>query len=159
MTSSRILSKTEFDPRWKDIEAVWDLPRDGFLWFPLRDTRVSGVIAFESTAFYAAVGSDRFRDTLATHGVRRVIRVPEFIEQPVEEMDLAAATFMYSGAEAFWFDADGAVLDWIVYLSHEESVTLGGPFLVSRIQEDWPAWSANLWNHIAENYRPLPIAT
>jgi hypothetical protein len=47
----------------------------------------------------------------------------------------------YNGAEGYWTSAD---LDWIIYASHEASVTLGG-WLVGRVKALWPSWDAHVW--------------
>lgn len=156
MSSSRIVPDSEFNSIWPPIAAAWDLPPDGFQWFPLCDTLTTGLVAFEKTAFDAVLGPAWLHALLAKHGVRRVIRVPEFSELSVDEMDLTDADFAYSGAETYWFDAESSAADWFIYVSHEESITLAGPLLLAAVYASWPEWSANLWNHVIESHRPLP---
>jgi hypothetical protein len=56
----------------------------------------------------------------------------ESVEQDVSEID-------FDGTEACWFAADVA---WMVYASHESTLTVAGDALVREVELGAPAWSA-----------------
>lgn len=82
---------------------------------------------------------DQLRTILIKHGVQRVWELREY--GPEYEQDVLLLTPRYNGGESYWSWAD---LDWIIYASHEASVTIGG-WLVREIQAVWPAWKAHVW--------------
>ena len=73
---------------------------------------------------------------------------------PVVEQPLAAASFRFDGGEGHWCDARVDRRDWLVYASHEGSLTLGGGWLVAAAQRAWPAWAGHLWAGLPECHRP-----
>jgi hypothetical protein len=60
---------------------------------------------------------------------------------PEYEQDVSLFDPQYNGAEGYWSSGE---LDWIVYASHESSVTVGG-WLLADVKALWPAWAAHLW--------------
>lgn len=59
---------------------------------------------------------------LERRGVERVFEIREHGE--CYQLDLALAEFRYGpGLEGYWFDETD---DWVVYCSHEHSLTLAG---------------------------------
>lgn len=156
MASSRILSKSVAEAAWASLTRTWDIPPGGDCWFPLSPTASPAVIAFEAPAFYAALGAEWLRSVLAARGVERVLHFPELDRVPPAEVPLAEAAFRYEGlpGEGYWCDAGAERKDWLVYASHEGSVTLGGAWLLTEAQRTWPAWDAHLWNNSTDSYRP-----
>jgi hypothetical protein len=43
--------------------------------------------------------------------------------------------------ECFWFDKS---MDWIIYLSHEQTITFGGEWLVIALKNKWTNWIDNI---------------
>jgi hypothetical protein len=67
---------------------------------------------------------------------RRARRVFELGEvRPALEIDLALAAL--AGSEAFWFDGR---MEWMVYASHEATLTVAGPALVADVRAELPHW-------------------
>ena len=153
MDQPRVLSDAEAEATWAALAIAWDI-HDADWWFPLTDTSRRGVAAFEARAFHAALGPTWLRRVLAARGVERTIHFPEFGELPVEELSLAAAAFRYDRGEGYWCDARTDHRDWLVYASHEDSLTLGGTWLVAEAQRAWPAWAGHLWGGLPDSYRP-----
>ena len=73
-------------------------------------------------------------DVLRRHDVDRVFAFPE--SDPCYEEDLTSAT-LYRGSEIYWTD-DRA--QWLIQSSHEDSLTVGGDWLVRGLQEAVPGW-------------------
>ncbi len=40
--------------------------------------------------------------------------------------------------EAYWFDDS---LNWVVYKSHEGTITFGGEWLINHVKDIWEDWS------------------
>jgi hypothetical protein len=73
------------------------------------------------------------RNALISHGINRIFELRE--HGSGYELDLAEAEFTYKGAEGFWTCGD---LSWLVYASHESSITFGGAWLVERMRSALP---------------------
>ena len=56
-------------------------------------------------------------------------------------MELADFSPYYNGAEGYWCSQD---MDWIVYASHESSITIGG-WLLDEVERVWPNWKERIW--------------
>ncbi|MEL7128458.1 MAG: hypothetical protein AAGK23_02835 [Pseudomonadota bacterium] len=63
--------------------------------------------------------------------IPRILELREFDES--FEIDTEAVDFSYNGAEGYWFDKS---MDWIVYCSHEQTVTMGG--IIAALLNDFP---------------------
>jgi len=118
---------------WRQsIAATWGAP-DGY-WYPLGDKTHPSLVALElhgidKTDLQARIGSF-FTD----NAVARVIELREFGEG--YELDASAAVLSYTDGEGFWTAAEG---DWIVYCSHEGTITFGGK-IASEIGPEYPAY-------------------
>jgi hypothetical protein len=99
----------------------------------------------------------QLRSILGGHDVRRVLQLIEGGGDPNEgmpqvEMDLEDFYPSHKGLEQYW---TSEAMDWIIYSSHEHSITIGGDWLVSGIQREWPGWRTGLYTHWGE-LTPLP---
>ncbi len=47
----------------------------------------------------------------------------------------------YNLAEGIWTSRS---LDWIVYASHENSITVGG-WMLAEVKRAWPEWECHIW--------------
>lgn len=70
---------------------------------------------------------------LAELGCQRVIELRE--DGRGQEIDATAATLAYRGDEAIWLVPGG---DWMIYASHESSITFGGAALVAALRARVP---------------------
>lgn len=68
------------------------------------------------------------------------------------ELDVAAAGFAYTGAEGFWTAGE---MDWMLYASHESSITFGGGWLIDAVKRTCPGWEAVSFTGWA-GLRPVP---
>jgi hypothetical protein len=48
-------------------------------------------------------------------------------------------------------------MHWLIYASHERSITLAGTWLIAAVQEIWPRWDEHLYTGW-EYERPPPGA-
>lgn len=133
----RVLGREEERAIWDEVRERWDV--NGY-WHPLGETSRADVAAYADDEFRRAVGGGGLRRILEGRGVRRVWEIREY--GPSYEIDPALLDPVYTGAEGYWC-ASG--LDWLVYASHEESVTVGGAWLIAEVEAAWPEWERHLW--------------
>jgi len=133
----RVLTREESQQVWSRFRERWQI-NQGY-WYPLAHCTLSDVVAFRARAFEQAVPTDRLQDILRSHGIERVW---EFRESgPEYEEDVSLFEPCYSGAEGYW---SSGLLEWIVYASHEDSVTVGG-WLLKELKPLWPTWEHDAW--------------
>jgi len=85
------------------------------------------------------------RQILARRGVKRIWQLST--EGPQYEMDLALLFSSYRQTEGYWI-ADK--MEWVLYQSHEHSLTVAGERLLNPIKKAWPQWNEHLytgWNY------------
>ena len=133
----RVLSAGESDSIWQKLRSRWDMA-DGY-WYPLAIQKPKDVEAFQDVYFEKEVGRMKLQAILRSRGVETVWEMRE--DGKNYELELSAFEPYYSGAEGFWCDS---TFDWIIYASHESSVTIGG-WLLHEIQQVWANWKDRIW--------------
>lgn len=115
-------------------------------WYPLKKIKDDiHVIAFEADFFDDGVYLNLLRDILISHGVSRVTVVPELdhvyvienFKETILDIDEDGAYDLPHHSEQFIFDKSK---DWMIYTSHEATITFAGEWLVSEIKKcikDW----------------------
>lgn len=133
----RVLSEKESNSIWKKLKSRWEIPKQ--YWYPLMLNKPENVEAFQDSYFEKEVGAEKLQEILRNHGVKRVYEIREYGAN--YEMELSVFEPYYSGAEGFWCDKN---FDWIIYASHESSITIGG-WLLSEIKVIWSNWEERIW--------------
>jgi len=121
----RTLTKEEADRIWTELRTKWGA--DGGYWYPLRSTELPrGMLAFH-TDYFDGSRTLLLRELITRRGINRIW---ELREHGDDQYELEAALFQpqYNGAEGYWTSAGS---DWLVYASHESSITLAGDWLVA----------------------------
>jgi len=135
----RVLSKDESDEVWDKLQFRWGIGRREY-WYPLTQRTNQNIEAFQDKALDKAVTPDGLRAILANHGLTRVFELREYGAE--YELDLSVAFDpYYNGAEGYWCSEQA---DWIIYASHESSITVGG-WPLEEIKHIWPDWRRHLW--------------
>ncbi|NEQ51865.1 MAG: hypothetical protein F6K11_17280 [Leptolyngbya sp. SIO3F4] len=133
----RVLSPNESTSLWTQLRQRWQIT--GNLWYPLCKCTLPDITAFQTNAFEDFCSSVSLINLLAAHNVTRIW---ELREHGIEyEQDISLFEPVYTGAEGYW---SSNTFDWIVYASHEESVTVGG-WLLKDIKTHWPDWEKYTW--------------
>ena len=133
----RVLADAECKELWSRICDRWQIT--DHYWYPLTECTRSDVVALRASQFENSVSPDRLQSLLASRGVNRVWEIPE--DGVAYEQDLSFFVPRYTGNEGYWSSGD---LGWIVYASHEDSITIGG-WLLQELDKIWPGWRENLW--------------
>jgi hypothetical protein len=134
----RVLSESESDAHWNRLRNRWQIA-NGY-WFPLSECTLPDVVAFQDRPFNDFTSTCSINDLLTSRGISRVWELRE--SGPEYELDASLFDPHYNGAEGYWSSGD---LDWIVYASHESSITVGGWLLVE-IKTRWPEWNQRIWD-------------
>ncbi len=133
----RVLAADEAKQLWSRLRQRWQIT-EGY-WYPLAVCPLSTIAAFQDRPFYEAVPPESVERILRA---RRIERVWELRESgPEYELDVSSCQPYYNGAEGYWSSGN---LDWIVYASHESSVTVGG-WLLDEVKAIWPSWREKIW--------------
>jgi hypothetical protein len=121
----RVMSKEESETLWGELKKVWGIG-DGY-WFPLKEGPApSDVLAFHTDYFESINGEALLRETLAQRGVSKLFLLHEFGD-PEYEIELSIYAPGYrDGGEQYSTSTD---TDWMVYASHESSITVCGQWL------------------------------
>lgn len=149
-----------FDPEWsswaepvvREVEASekddlilrlwdeWDVKEH--YWFPLTLNQIAPAFteAFQATFFQEESTHETLQHILATHGIATMFELREGGQMC--EIELAQFHPVYTGFEGFWFTLQ---LNWLIYASHESSLTIGGAWLLPAVQAAWPDWEQRVW--------------
>lgn len=134
----RVLSAEEVKALWGRIYQRWKA--DGTYWYPLADRTDASLFAFHTEDFDAHLSPDLLRAIMRGKGIERVFELREYGEENYQ-MELKCWEPSYNGAEGFWVSDK---LDWILYASHEGSMTTGG-WLTDEVLGSWPAGRDHQW--------------
>jgi len=132
----RVLTTTESEGLRNQLGMTWGIG-EGY-WFPLRDGPAPpNILAFHVEYFKAINGIVLLQDALSRRSISRVFELHEFgPDEPDYEIELSIFDPAYRwGGEQY---CTGAGADWVVYASHESSVTIGGDWLMEMLKEKWP---------------------
>jgi hypothetical protein len=135
----RELRGRERDDLWNRIGSAWGVT--GECWYPLTDIAKRDVLALQAPHFQRElVDSGKLRNLLAAHAVQRVFELRE--GGSAYELELADLEPRYTGDEGYWCSE---AMDWIMYASHESSITVGGRWLIKAVEGAWPEWERHVW--------------
>jgi hypothetical protein len=118
------------------LKTTWDIG-EGY-WYPLREgSTPPNVLAFHVEYFRAINGHVLLRDALRRRDISRVFELHEFgPDEPDYEIELSIFEPAYRwGGEQYCTTTEA---DWVVYASHESSITVAGDWLLEILKEKWP---------------------
>lgn len=136
----RVLTDAEVEQWRTALGDTWGASREKYYWYPLSKETRNDLVALDSDRFAQEVPLQDFNKILAESGPSRSVELREW--GPSYEVDISALDFSYEGAEGFWFTAQ---LDWIIYASHEDSITIGGEVALEALKQVWPKWHEAVW--------------
>jgi hypothetical protein len=117
----RVLSAAESNIIWGRLKTIWRIT-EGY-WYPLAERERDDIEAFQDAYLAKEVGVEKLHSIFRERGVERVWEMRE--DGINYELELAAFEPIYNGNEGYWCDE---TFDWIIYASHESSITIGGWF-------------------------------
>jgi hypothetical protein len=111
------------------------LKRDRHLpWWPLKEGPAPPDVVTFHTDWLDEMKVAAVREVLIGHGVSRIWELREFGEWGCEQ-SFSVLEPVYTGEEGYWTSSSS---DWLVYASHESSVTLAGEWLVASFRQRFP---------------------
>ena len=133
----RTLTEAESAAIWEELRTRWGVT--AHYWYPL-ESGAEALVPPHTVAFdwFDADVEERLRKVLFGLGVSRVFELPEI--DAAKEIELASVK-SWRMTECFWTDAS---MDWVIYSSHESSITVAGQRLLPAFQEAWPDWRDHL---------------
>ncbi len=134
----RVLSEKESDSIWEKLKSRWDIPK--WYWYPLAIEKPENIEGFQDTYFEKEVGAEKLQEILRNRGVDKIYEIRE--DGLAYEFELSIFEPDYNGAEGFWYDVN---YDWIIYASHESSITIGG-WLLNEVKAVWTNWEERIWS-------------
>ena len=125
----RLLTEEESSRIWAGLKARWDADRS--YWHPLRSPILpSGVLAFHVDYFNREKASVVQR-IIEANGIKRIWELRE-AGGCEYELDTPLFTPQYTELEGYWTSSG---FDWLVYASHERSITLAGDWLIQQFEQ------------------------
>lgn len=126
----RVLSADEHKRLHAQFRNKWGNWYGGYV---IPEDSVVGTITLHDAAMEHAGAYEHLRLLLANKGISRVVELREYDEG--YELDLSAARFLYDLREGFWMSGE---MSWMVYASHESSITFGGDWLIEGMRRFLP---------------------
>ena len=133
----RVLTAEEGDIIWDTLRTNWDIS-NGY-WYPLANRKREDIEAFQDTYFEKEVGPEKLRTIFRTHGIGTLWEMRE--DGINHELEISVFEPYYDGNEGYWCDSS---FEWIVYASHESSITVGG-WLLPELKSVWANWEQRVW--------------
>jgi hypothetical protein len=139
LTFQRTLTDADMTDAYGKLRARWGI--EDFYWYPLdreeADDPPPHTIAFDSAAFFDedAEAADLLLRALRPVG-GRVLQLSDGDEPDRERAFERVAEFAGD-----WTIMTDTSFDWVVYVSHEDSVTVAGQRLLPALQSVWPSWN------------------
>lgn len=139
---TRLLSQAERVLLWNKVKRHWQIPDPG-QWYPLigEPAHLSNILCLQEEWFSFAITPDILSNILKGQGIRRVWGIKEGAGL-VWEVETELVEPWYDGLESYWTSRE---LDWILYVSHESSVTIAGDWFIDAVKKAWPDWQQHQW--------------
>jgi hypothetical protein len=133
----RVLSEKESEFVRGKLKTIWNV--EGY-WYPLTTWKRDDVEAFQISYFEKEFGYEKLREILRKRGAGKLW---EMRENDINyEIKVNIFEPYYEGDEGFWCDAG---FDWLIYASHENSITFAGSIL-PEIKNNWTNWQERTWS-------------
>ena len=151
---ARLLTRAERTSVWDRVKKRWQIP-DSWAWYPIigEPGHLSHVICLQEQWFSFAISPERLAELLKQRGMKRVWGIKEGVGT-IWEVESELIEPWYEMDECYWTSEE---LDWLLYVSHESSVTIAGEWFVDAVKNIWPEWEQHVWQSYA--YEPPPQQT
>lgn len=139
----RVLGEKECQHIWQQVDKRWQTGK-GY-WYPLiAGEAPSDVLAFQERYFDQEVGAGTLRSILVHRGITRLWQLRE--HGAAYEIDLELFEPYYTGAEGYWTSGGLPPGDeWLIYASHESSITIAGLWLLEAVKSAWSGWERRIY--------------
>ncbi|EGO63400.1 hypothetical protein [Acetonema longum] len=143
----RVLTESASQKLWAILLEKWDIQPKSY-WYPLRNTSKNDMMAFQEESFDVEFGIENLRRILQKHDIQHVWTLTESGPEYELTVSVFEPLYCHTGVETYSFSQRA---DWVIYASHEESITIGGKWLIDEIKANWPHWECFVWKPTLEN--------
>ncbi len=119
----------------KQILEKWDAGQSYF--YPLNNTERDDVICFPQDYFLKDFGLKKLSNCLRTLKIEECYLLDEYINHKEDYLISPEEIVSYNGLEKYYCDKSN---DWIIYFSHENTVTFGGKVIIDILKSEWINW-------------------
>lgn len=137
-TMSRELSPSDSTFFRGQMLTAWNW--DGGYWHPLNPVERDDLLAFDSARLEELLPETKLHQLLAAFEPDDVLLFRE--HDPDQLLKIPELPFVYGWSEAMLAPRS---MSWLVYWSHEATITFAGATLVAAVKERLPNWSRALW--------------
>lgn len=124
-------------------------------WIPLNEGEQSNIIYFPQDYFIENFGLQKLEECLSSLNIKICYQISEQ-ESFNEDFEISVNEIVpfKSNVTEKYYCTD--TLDWLIYFSHENTVTVGGIDLINTIKANWSNWKkvAYRWSYIDGNENP-----
>jgi len=133
----RLLSKEESMNLHTKLKQRWGV--SGY-WYPLKTPvpKDLDIICLVDECFEPYI--TKLQNALLALNVTKIYELREYGDE--YEIETKFFEPYYSGAEGYWFDKK---MEWLIYVSHENSITFAGSLIVKLIKDIFPNYKSCLW--------------
>jgi hypothetical protein len=103
-----------------------------FYWWPLNGHKLADTECFTDQTFSINFGIPSLIQTIKDMGVNQLHKINEINEDEVIKTE---DIWSYDGIEVVYCNDN---VDWLIYFSHENTVTVSGKNLIDALKENWP---------------------
>ena len=104
-------------------------------WIPLDGELSDDIEFFNYELFQREFGTEKLKRTIKSLGYEYINELNEADDDAKVEID----KFKTYKALEFYYAPDN--IDWVIYVSHENTIAIGGQKLLDRIKEQWTNWA------------------
>lgn len=146
------LTPSESEELVQKLNSIWGITRD--YWTPLDGNSArEDLIYYPQDYFYREFKHYRLTEVLEKLNDDRIL-CWSFETNPNEFYSVAPDELeRYDGLERFYCGSD---YDWVIYQSHEDTITFAGKKLIDALKESWEDWQDNVneWYEIKKELLP-----
>ena len=116
------------------LKERWGIKHRGF-WIPLDGVLREDIEFFNYTVFQKAFGTEKLKVVIKNLGHELINELNEAdydTKVNVDELKTYQALELY-------YTPDN--VEWVIYISHENTITFGGQKLLDKIKEQWTDWT------------------
>jgi hypothetical protein len=117
----RVISEKESRLFWAKLVEIWGIDKPHGQMYPMINDNPRNAVFCTPADFKKEEETELLRK-LSERGIKRIWELKE-AGVPEYESDISVFEPYYDGWEGYWFSAE---MDWIIYCSHESTITFGG---------------------------------
>lgn len=141
----RVLTPPQWDRLWHRFVRRWGAHPDQW-WYPLNGEPIpANVMLLQRWAFCDAILQEVLQGLFRQQHIERLWELRR--QWRLDQYEMDPALLELQGPQANEVFSTAGAMDWLLYSSHEGSLTAAGEWLVAAIKATWPAWEQHVFVH------------